>query len=115
MAIFNNAKELAKYLVDIDDRKVPKELVGFYYQNNPYWSFKRNIINLYEQEKSIQAQECNEYVKAKEKAIEFLEQKLLELGYNLAIEYSAKCVYADGRETIFKVNIQNIPQQLSFL
>jgi hypothetical protein len=111
--IFNNAKECAEYLVEVcDERKYPNELRQLYY-NSPVHYLHREMYDKYVRGKSVSAQNCEEFQKAKENAILFLEQELLKLSYNLSIKYTVICTYADGYCSDFKVDLESVYQQLT--
>ena len=55
---------------------------------------------------------CEEFNNAEKNAIEFIEQTLIANGFNLSILYNCECVDGDGYFSYFKVELENIPQQL---
>jgi hypothetical protein len=70
------------------------------------------MYDKYVRGKSVLACKCQEFQQAKQNAIDFTEQFLLQQGYTLSILYNCECIDSDGRTTTYKVTIENIPQQL---
>ena len=70
------------------------------------------MYNKYVRGKNPFARCCEEFNNAEKNAIEFIEQTLIANGFNLSILYNCECVDGDGYFSYFKVELENIPQQL---
>ena len=110
--IFKNANELAVYFIKENTDRREWGLFEKYYRNSPIEYLFRDMYDKYVRGKSILACECQEFQEAEQNAIAYLEEKIIENGYNLSILYTSEITHADGYFTYFDVKIENIPQQL---
>ena len=110
--IFKNANELATYFIKENCDARQWGVLAEHYYNSPIQYLFFDMYDKYVRGKSIFAQECQEFKKAEQNAIAYLENKLIQNGYNLSILYTNEIVYADGYSTYFNIKIESIPQQL---
>ena len=111
---FKNANELATYFIKENNDIRQWGFLEKYYCNSPAQYLLQNMYDKYVFGKSVFARECQEFQEAEQNAISYLEEKLIQNGYNLSILYTNEITDGDGYFTCFNIKIEAVPQQLDF-